>query len=166
MIGAEGDDREAVSLLQAAIGELVSTSPWAAGDLALRFVELTPPKAPDRAATVAMAVPLLGWAVRTEEARVLGENFFESASVDVVTEAEILGGIRRAWLSHYTAPILSHSRAASSRIEVWPHRFAPTCSSSKPSNPCGATISTGPNPCSTKPPRSCKAPANSSTPSR
>ena len=104
MIGAEGDDPEAVSLLQAAIGELVGTSPWAAGDLALRLVELTPPEAPDRAATVAMAVQLLGWAVRTEEARALGESFLASASVDVVTEAEILGGIRRAWLSHYTRP--------------------------------------------------------------
>jgi DNA-binding CsgD family transcriptional regulator len=104
MIGAEADDPEAVASLQAAMGELVGTSPWAAGDLALRLVELTPPEAPDRAATVAMAVQLLGWAVRTDEARALGESFLESASVDVVTEAELLAGIRRAWLSHYTRP--------------------------------------------------------------
>jgi DNA-binding CsgD family transcriptional regulator len=103
-IGAEAGDPEAVASLYQAVGELVGTSPWSAADLALRLVELTPPETDDHTTAVSMAVQLLGWVGRNDEACALGERFLESAVVSPVREAEILLGIRRAWLIHQNRP--------------------------------------------------------------
>lgn len=104
LIGAEAGNPEAVASLYEAVGELVGTSPWAAADLAVRLTDLMPLGSAERATAVSMAVQLLGWAGRSDDARSLGESFLDSSSVDVVTEAEILLGIRRAWVSRHTLP--------------------------------------------------------------
>ncbi|MGH9079242.1 MAG: LuxR C-terminal-related transcriptional regulator, partial [Acidimicrobiales bacterium] len=104
MIGAEAGDRDAITSLYEAVGELAGTSPWAAADLALRLVDLTAPESEDRTTAVSMTVQLLGWAGRSDEACVLGERFLETSSVSAVTEAEIHLGIRRALASRQSRP--------------------------------------------------------------
>jgi DNA-binding CsgD family transcriptional regulator len=104
IIGAEAGDPEATASLYQAVGELVGTSPWAAADLGLRLVELTPPDTEEHGTAVAIAVQLLGWAARTDEAQALGERFLDSAAVSPAQEAEIRTGMRRAWLSRHVRP--------------------------------------------------------------
>jgi DNA-binding CsgD family transcriptional regulator len=104
VIGAEAGDLEAVSALHQAIGELVGTSPWAAADLAVRLVGLTAPDTEERATSVSMAVQLLAWAGRGEEARHLGERFLDTSSAARATEVDILLGVRRAWMSRHARP--------------------------------------------------------------
>jgi DNA-binding CsgD family transcriptional regulator len=104
VIGAEAGDPEAVSSLYQAVGELVGTSPWSAADVALRLVELTPLETDEHTSAVSMAVQLLGWAARTDEARSLGEHFLESVAASPAREAEVLSGMLRAWLSRHVRP--------------------------------------------------------------
>jgi DNA-binding CsgD family transcriptional regulator len=98
-----GDD-EAIEVLGTAAGELFGTSPSAAADLALRAVELLPAHDQRRPALSAMAIRLLGWAGRLEEARAFGEGYLATHQVPPQEEAEILLGIRRAWTTGLVRP--------------------------------------------------------------
>jgi DNA-binding CsgD family transcriptional regulator len=96
-IGAEPGDEAAIDILTQAIGELFGTSPGAAADLALRVLELVAEEDPRWPGVVAMAVGVLGWAGRVDEARKVGERFLAGRDVPVGLEAEIENGMRRAW---------------------------------------------------------------------
>ncbi|MBO0728530.1 MAG: AAA family ATPase [Acidimicrobiaceae bacterium] len=104
MIGATAGDVEAVAYLHEAIGQLFGTSPWAAADLALRLVDLATPDSEEGAAAVSMAVSLLAWAGRWEEALRLGERFLETSAPSAAMEAEVLLAVRRAWIVRHSRP--------------------------------------------------------------
>jgi DNA-binding CsgD family transcriptional regulator len=103
-LGAQPGDEQAVTVLIQAIGELSSTSATAAADLGLRVLDLTGPDDRRRPDLVATTVGLLGWAVRVDEARALGEGYLLDHPQPAVLEAEIQRGMRRAWVRTTHAP--------------------------------------------------------------
>jgi DNA-binding CsgD family transcriptional regulator len=104
LIGARpGDDHDIEALTNAAF-ELFGTSPHSAADLAVRAVDLIPSGDPRRSGGVILAVNLLGWAGRLEEARGLGEGHLGGHGLPVGMEAEIYAGIARAWGMHSLSP--------------------------------------------------------------
>ncbi len=102
VIGATSGDEEAAASLLEAIGLLVGTSPWSAADLALRLVDLATPGTEEEATAVSMAVSLLAWAGRGDEALDLGERFLQNATASAAIQADVLLGIRRAWLQRHS----------------------------------------------------------------
>ncbi|HEY6314839.1 MAG TPA: AAA family ATPase [Streptosporangiaceae bacterium] len=103
-LGAQPGDKQAISVLTQAIGELSSTSATAAADLGLRVLDLTGPEDPRRPGLVATTVGLLGWASRVDEARALGEGYLLDHPQPAALEAEIHHGMRRAWSRSTHAP--------------------------------------------------------------
>jgi hypothetical protein len=95
--GAQPGDEEAIGALTAAAGDLFATAPSAAADLALRVLDLLRDGDQRRPATIALAVGLLGWAGRLDEARDLGERYLVGHDLPSALEAEIEVGMRRAW---------------------------------------------------------------------
>jgi hypothetical protein len=103
-IGARaGDDQDIDALTRVAI-DLFGTSPASAADLALRVVDLLGPLDPRRVGAVGLAVGLLGWAGRMEEARALGERHLSTHDLPAQLEADIYVGIHRAWAMRSLAP--------------------------------------------------------------
>ena len=103
-LGAQPGDKQAISVLTQAIGELSATSATAAADLGLRVLDLTGPEDPRRPGLVATTVGLLGWASRVDEARALGEGYLIDHPQPAALEAEIHRGMRRAWARSTHAP--------------------------------------------------------------
>ncbi len=104
VIGATGGDEQAKASLLEAIGLLVGTSPWSAADLALQLVDLTTEGTEEEATAVSTAVSLLAWAGRCDEALDLGERFLQRATPSAAIRADVLLGVRRAWLQRHSRP--------------------------------------------------------------
>jgi DNA-binding CsgD family transcriptional regulator len=102
--GAQPGDEQAIEVLTAAAGQLFSTSPSAAADLAVRALDLLAEPDERRTGLTVMAVGLLGWAGRIADARAVGEGYLAGHQLPPPSEAEILLGVRRAWAQSRMRP--------------------------------------------------------------
>ncbi|HEY6309614.1 MAG TPA: hypothetical protein VIY52_02240 [Streptosporangiaceae bacterium] len=103
--GARQGDGAAIGTLAAAAGELFATSPAAAADLAVRALDLLSRDDPRREDLTIMALRMLGWIGRLDDATALGRGFLDShPAASPATRAAIVAGIRRAWRARTMRP--------------------------------------------------------------
>src|SRR5215472_11771460 len=121
--GAQPGDEEAVEVLTAAVWDLFATSPSAAADLALRVLGLLAADDPRRSGATVLAVGMLGWASRLDEARDLGERYLDGRDLPVDVEAQIEIGMRRPWSMSTSLP---YPRPLPARLVTDPQIPAPT----------------------------------------
>jgi hypothetical protein len=127
--GAQPGDEQAIEVLTAASGQLFSTSPSAAADLAVRALDLLAEPDGRRTGLTVMAVGLLGWPGRIADARAVGEGYLAGHQLPPPSEAEILLGLTRPFPrpARSVTPPGSAVRCASwgcaSAVWPWPARI-------------------------------------------